>query len=75
MSHSNGEFFTADDLVIRWKQTITVGTLANWRSKKRGPPFVKIGGKVLYPVAALLEWESKNVRVANDNESAASSAA
>jgi hypothetical protein len=27
---------------------ISVGTLANWRTQKRGPKYFKVGGKVLY---------------------------
>ena len=27
---------------------ISVGTLANWRTQKRGPKYYKVGGKVLY---------------------------
>jgi hypothetical protein len=41
---------------------IDVGTLANWRTAGKGPPFTKIG-KVLYGIDALLKWEeSRTVR-------------
>lgn len=67
------EYFTADELVTRWENRLTVGTLANWRAnwndpeKRRGPSFVKLGRKVLYPVASVIEWEAKNLHAANDN--------
>lgn len=64
----DGEYFTPDELVTRWKNKVTKGTLANWRVKKRrGPAFVKICGHVLYPVASVLEWEAKNMHATNDN--------
>jgi hypothetical protein len=32
---------------------LKVKTLANWRSEGRGPPWVKIGGRVRYPFDGL----------------------
>ena len=32
------------------------GTLANMRSRRIGPPFVKMKKKVLYPVEQLEDW-------------------
>lgn len=34
-------------------------TLANWRNKRRGPPFRKFGRKVLYPLDLLEQWEAQ----------------
>lgn len=31
-------------------------TLANWRCKRKGPPFVKVGSSVLYPRDRLDAW-------------------
>ncbi len=36
------------------------GTLANMRSKKEGPPYVKIGKKILYKVIDLEKWLFEN---------------
>lgn len=57
------EYLTADELAARWQNKVTTGTLANWRSKKtrRGPPFVKFGAAVLYPIDKLTEWERANL--------------
>ena len=33
------------------RNNVSPKTLANLRSAKRGPPFVKIGGQVRYPVS------------------------
>lgn len=70
MTEAAAEYFTADELVVRWKRRVTVGTLANWRAAKqrRGPPFVKLGRGVLYPVAGVVEWEASNLHAANDNK-------
>ncbi|WP_331297222.1 hypothetical protein [Methylobacterium hispanicum] len=34
-------------------------TLANWRVKGKGPRFVKVGGRVRYPIADVEKWEEK----------------
>lgn len=31
-------------------------TLANWRSRGEGPPYLKIGGRIYYPESDLDEW-------------------
>lgn len=53
------EFFTPAEVAARYKNTITTRTLANWRSSGNGPVFSKIGGRILYPVKDLLEWERR----------------
>jgi hypothetical protein len=65
MSFDKGESMPADmhymtpsELVARYKQTITIRTLANWRSTGEGPRYTKIGGRVLYPSHAVAEWEN-----------------
>ena len=38
---------------------ISVKTLANWRSSrdaKNGPPYVRVGGRIMYPRSMLLAW-------------------
>lgn len=56
------DYLTPAQLSARYLGTISARTLANWRSKCEGPPFVKIGGRVLYSVAAVIEWERTRVR-------------
>lgn len=51
------EYLTPAELVARYKGTITIRTLANWRSTGEGPRYTKIGGRVLYPVEAVKTWE------------------
>ena len=53
--------YTADDPVMR--QIAPVGTLANWRSQRKGPAFVRLGKRVAYKGRDLLDWiESQTVR-------------
>ncbi len=52
------QYLTPSELVARYKQTITIRTLANWRSTGEGPRYTKIGGRVLYPTNAVTEWEN-----------------
>jgi hypothetical protein len=60
------QFLTVDDVVKRWGGVVTRGTLANWRCKRVGPPFVKLRARVVYPMEGLLEWEAANQQVSND---------
>jgi hypothetical protein len=45
------------ELVERWKGSITAITLATWRSRKQGPTYIKVGGRVLYPLDGIEKYE------------------
>lgn len=51
------QYLTPAELVERYRGTITIRTLANWRSTGEGPRYTKIGGRVLYPLDAVKDWE------------------
>jgi hypothetical protein len=51
-------FLTPKELATRWK--LNPQTLANWRALGKGPPYSKIGTKVLYPVEGIHAYESIN---------------
>lgn len=53
------EYLTPKDLVARYKNVVTLRTLANWRSTGDGPQFTKIGGRVLYALSAVTAWEQR----------------
>ena len=59
---SSGDFLTPAALILRWEGQVTRATLATWRSRETGPPFVKIGGRVLYRSADVADYEAKNTR-------------
>jgi hypothetical protein len=57
---NRNEFLTPDQLVDRWGGAVGRGTLANWRAQRRGPPYVKVGARVVYPLDQLVAWEQQN---------------
>jgi hypothetical protein len=59
---SDVEYLRPSELATRWRNTVTLSTLDNWRSQNRGPRFVKIGGRVLYPLEEVVAYEMKNLR-------------
>lgn len=51
-------FLTTEELAKRWG--LTPATLRNWRTQKKGPAFVKLGGtSVRYALEVVEEWEAK----------------
>jgi len=65
---SHMKFLKASEVSARWGGTVSTGTLANWRTQKRGPAYVKIGSRVLYPLDKLEEWEAAGLRAATAND-------
>lgn len=51
------KFLTLKQLAARW--CMEPGTLRNWKSQGKGPKAIKIGGKVLYPVGNIEEYENE----------------
>ena len=50
------------ELVARWRGQVRPSTLASWRSKGIGPSYLKLGGRVLYPVIAVEVYEIANTK-------------
>jgi hypothetical protein len=59
MSQPQQQYLTPDDVAARYSGNISVRTLANWRTNGDGPPFVKVGGRVMYRTTDLDAWEAK----------------
>jgi Helix-turn-helix domain len=57
---SDKKYLTAEEVSQRYRGSVSVGTLRNWRAMKIGPTFVKIGKAVLYPTNELDAWDQKN---------------
>lgn len=53
------KYLTPEEVVARFEGKITVRTLANWRSQGVSPPYTKCGGRILYPLAELIQWEAR----------------
>ena len=49
-----GRFYTTTDPALRLVGT--PGTMAQWRSSRRGPRFYKFGGRILYAGSDLNAW-------------------
>lgn len=48
-------YLTSKELAHRWR--LNDQTLANWRHAHKGPPFIRIGSRVLYPVEGITAYE------------------
>jgi hypothetical protein len=66
---SDNKFLTTEEVAKRYRGEISVGTLRNWRALRIGPPFVKIGKAVLYPVEQLDAWDQKNMVICRASKS------
>ncbi|MGE6955098.1 helix-turn-helix domain-containing protein [Staphylococcus capitis] len=49
---------SASDLALRWR--VSVGHLANMRSAATGPAYLKLGGRVLYRLADIEDYEERS---------------
>lgn len=54
---SSPELLTPRELAARWG--LSVHTLENWRSAKRGPQFIKVGRLVRYRLPAVEQFEQE----------------
>lgn len=51
-------YLTPPELAKRWK--MSEWTLANWRSSKKGPKYVKLGFAVIYDIGEIEDFEKAN---------------
>lgn len=56
------ELMTPEQLTARYGDKITVRTLANWRSSGNGPNYTKVGSRVFYRLADVIDWEQHRTR-------------
>ena len=52
-------YLTPAELSARFERKISPRTLSNWRCAGTGPRFVKVGGRILYPVDEVEAWEKR----------------
>lgn len=57
---SKKRYLTQEEVADRYRGLVSVRTLANWRSQRRGPKFTKIGKTVLYEEGELDAWDERN---------------
>jgi hypothetical protein len=48
-------YLTSKELADRWR--LSDQTLANWRYAGKGPPFIRVGSRVLYPAEGINAFE------------------
>lgn len=60
--------FNQYELAKRWN--ISQRTLERWRWKRKGPPYLKIGGRVVYELDAVESYERAHRRIPDDQTSA-----
>jgi hypothetical protein len=56
------QYLAPSELSERWQGKITTQTLAQWRARKVGPAYTKLGGSVLYDLADVEAYEAKQRR-------------
>lgn len=54
-------YLTLEEVLERYRNKISDGTLRNWRSKRIGPSFIKVGKAILYPIEELERWDRSNL--------------
>lgn len=47
---------TETELATRW--SMTTKTLYRWRTQNRGPKYMKLGKRILYPLTSVEEYEN-----------------
>jgi len=62
-------FQTLNEVIERYHDQISEGTLRNWRSMRIGPSFIKIGKAILYPLDELDRWDRRNLVVCRPSRS------
>jgi hypothetical protein len=60
-NHNSPTTLTEKQLAARW--SLQPKALQSWRQQGRGPRYLKLGGAVRYPIAAVLEYEQAAERV------------
>ena len=69
----DGKFLSGPELASRWK--LSHQTLANWRHAGKGPPFIRVGARVLYPLEGIHAYERISTSWLSKDNSRATSAA
>jgi len=58
---SGPAYLTSEEVVERYRNKVSDGTLRNWRCKRIGPSYLKIGKTILYPADELDRWDRSNL--------------
>lgn len=70
---TDDKFLTGAELAALWK--LSHQTLTNWRHAGKGPPFIRVGARVLYPLSGISKYEQLDSSwLSKDNSPATSDA-
>jgi hypothetical protein len=59
-------YLTPEQLCERWNHRLKPKTLANWRSQGRGPPYRRLGNRILYPLPEVEAFEQRQQFTSTD---------
>ena len=62
-------YLTSKELAHRWR--LSEQTLANWRHARKGPPFARMGGRILYPLSIIIQHEQQWLSTASSQVTSA----
>jgi len=60
------KYISVAELVIRWNNVYSAGTLANWRVQQKGPKHIKWGGRCFYDLRSVKKYEQEMERVSKN---------
>lgn len=64
MADKKNDLLSTAELADRWKMSPI--TLQNWRQKRKGPPWVKLGRQKLYRIADVEAYERDNMNTTGE---------
>ena len=62
----DGRCISQNELAKRWQ--ISEATLERWRSQRKGPHFLRLGGQVRYRLADVEAYELEKLEVVSDSQ-------
>ena len=62
----DGRCISQNELAKRWQ--ISEATLERWRSQRKGPQFLRLGGQVRYRLADVESYELEKLEVVADTQ-------
>jgi hypothetical protein len=65
-------YLTSKEVADRWR--LSDQMLANWRYAGKGPPFIRVGSRVLYPIEGIHSFERLSSSWLSSDNSQATSA-
>lgn len=68
---SERAYLTSKELADRWR--LSDQTLANWRHAGKGPPYIRVGARVLYPAEGIQAFEKLSPQWLTSDRSQATS--